>query len=67
MGKQKKPRIMRRLDLDEISDIVSRQSSDIMYSDINHLEIKINQFLNLLFDQPISNRTLKGLMRILVI
>lgn len=50
---------MRNLDLDEITDKISDYSSDIRYADRNHLEIKITQFFNFLFEQPISKRTLE--------
>ncbi|MEP1490371.1 MAG: hypothetical protein ABJK28_18270 [Algibacter sp.] len=50
---------MRNLDLDEITDKISDYSSGIRYSDRNHLEIKITQFFNFLFEQPISKRTLE--------
>lgn len=49
---------MRNLNLDEITDKISDYSSDIQYCDRSHLEIKITQFLNFLFEQPISKRTL---------
>jgi hypothetical protein len=50
---------MRNLNLDELTEIISEHSSDIRFSDREHLEIKITQFLNLLFEQPISKRTLE--------
>ena len=50
---------MRNLDLDEITDKIGDYSSDIRYSDRNHLEIKITQFFNFLVEQPISRRTLE--------
>ena len=50
---------MRNLDLDEITEKISDYSSDIIYSDRNHLEIKIDQFFNFLHQQPISRRTLE--------
>ena len=50
---------MRNLNLEEITDKISDYASDIRYSDKNHLEIKITQFLNFLFEQPISKRTLE--------
>lgn len=50
---------MRNLNLDEITDKISSYASDIRYADRNHLEIKITQFFNFLFEQPISNRTLE--------
>lgn len=50
---------MRNLNLEEITDKIRDYSSDIQYSDRNHLEIKITQFFNFLFEQPISKRTLE--------
>jgi len=50
---------MRNLNLEEITDKIRDYSSDILYSDRNHLEIKITQFFNFLFEQPISKRTLE--------
>lgn len=50
---------MRILDLDEITDKISDYASDIKYSDKNHLDVKITQFFNFLFEQPISKRTLE--------
>lgn len=50
---------MRNLDLSEITDIISKYASDIRYADRNHLEIKITQFFNFLYEQPISKRTLE--------
>ena len=50
---------MRNLDLDEIFDKIADYTSDIRYSDKNHLEIKITQFFNFLLEQPISRRTLE--------
>lgn len=50
---------MRNLNLDELTEKISEYSSDIRYSDREHLEIKITQFLNFLFEQPISKRTLE--------
>ncbi len=50
---------MRNLNLDEITDKISDYSSDIRYSDREHLEIKIPQFLQFLNEQPISKRTVE--------
>lgn len=50
---------MRNLDLDELTEKISDYSSDIIYSDRSHLEIKIDQFFNFLNEQPISRRTLE--------
>lgn len=50
---------MRNLDLDEITDKISDYASDIRYADRNHLDIKITQFFNFLYEQPISKRTLE--------
>ncbi|MBA6153099.1 hypothetical protein [Gelidibacter maritimus] len=50
---------MRNLDLDEITDKIATYASDIRYADRNHLQIKITQFFNFLYEQPISNRTLE--------
>ena len=50
---------MRNLNLDEITEKISKYSSDIIYSDKEHLQIKITQFFNFLFEQPISKRTLE--------
>lgn len=48
---------MRNLDLNEITDKISDYASDIKYSDREHLNIKIPQFLQFLDEQPISKRT----------
>lgn len=50
---------MRNLDLDEITNKISDYSLDILYSDRNHLDVKIDQFFNFLYEQPISKRTLE--------
>jgi len=50
---------MRNLDLNEITDKISDYSSDIRYSDREHLEIKIPQFLQFLSEQPISKRIIE--------
>ncbi|WP_452231478.1 hypothetical protein [Lacinutrix sp. MEBiC02595] len=50
---------MRNLDLDEVIEKISDYSSDIRFAERKYLEIKIDQFFNFLFEQPISKRTLE--------
>jgi hypothetical protein len=47
---------MRNLNIDEISDKINDYSSDIRYSDIIHIDYKMDQFLNFLFQQLITLR-----------
>lgn len=50
---------MKQLDSNELLDKFKKYSSDIKYSDVDDLTIKLSQFLNFLFNQDISNRILE--------
>lgn len=50
---------MRELDLFELESRVSEFATEIEYVDFQHLQIKLNQFVDYLISQPISNRILQ--------
>ncbi len=50
---------MRNLNIEELEDKIHDYASDVEYIEKQHLRIKLNQFLNFLESQPISQRLLQ--------